>query len=147
LATYLSGKFTPKHLEKYSGDATQIQYRSSWEKKAMIWFDTNPSILQWASEEIVIPYISPLDNRPHRYFPDFAVKYKTKDGTIKKALVEVKPFAQCNPPKQQKRMSKRLITETTTYLVNQAKWNAAKEWCDKNQFDFIVLTERELCNG
>ena len=113
----------------------------------MIWFDTNPSILQWASEEIVIPYISPLDNRPHRYFPDFAVKYKTKDGTIKKALVEVKPFAQCNPPKQQKRMSKRLITETTTYLVNQAKWNAAKEWCDKNQFDFIVLTERELCNG
>jgi len=113
----------------------------------MIWFDTNPSILQWASEEMAIPYISPLDNRPHMYFVDFAVKYKTREGIIKRALVEVKPFAQCSPPKQQKRMTKRLITETTTYLVNQNKWKAAKEWCVKNQFDFIILTERELFGG
>lgn len=137
------GKYTPKNPSKYAGDSNNIIYRSSWEKKAMVFFDSNPGILKWGSEELIIPYISPLDNRQHRYFPDFAVVYKTREGYIKRALIEVKPSAQCKPPKQKKK-TKKMLEETKTYLVNQAKWEAAKKWCDRNEFEFMILTEKEL---
>ena len=143
---YHQGKFTPKNPDKYAGDATKITFRSGWEKKAMVFFDTNPAILKWNSEEKIIPYISPLDGRAHRYFPDFLVAVKTKTGEVKKIMVEVKPLKQCSPPTQ-KKQTKRLITETHTYLVNQAKWDAAKAWCDKNGFGFQLLTEIELGIG
>lgn len=140
---YLQGKFSPKNPDKYVGDPTKITFRSSWERRAMIFFDTNPSILKWASEEIAIPYISPVDNLPHRYFPDFLVKYKTRDGIEKKMMVEIKPLAQCSPPKGTKK-TKRLITETTTYMINMSKWDAAKKYCAKNGYEFTILTEKEL---
>lgn len=137
------GKYAPKNPQKYVGDPNNIIYRSSWEKKAMVFFDNNPGILKWGSEELIIPYISPVDNRVHRYFPDFAVLYKTRDEQVKRALIEVKPLAQCSPPKTKKK-TKRMLAETSTYLVNQAKWDAARAWCSNNGFEFMVLTEKEL---
>ena len=48
---------------------------------------------QWQSEEFWIPYISPIDNRMHRYFPDFFIKYNDKTGKLRTMVVEIKPKA------------------------------------------------------
>lgn len=110
----------------------------------MVWCDLNPSILEWGSEEFFIPYISPVDNRIHRYFPDFYVKLKTLDGKTKRYVVEVKPLNQCSQPKKQKRVTKKYLSEVKTYAVNQAKWKAAKEFCDERLWEFKIITEKEL---
>ena len=91
---YKQGFFKPQNPKKYIGDPTNIVYRSGWEKRVMDWADTNPNVTRWCSEEIVIPYISPVDNRPHRYFVDFYVEAIRKDGQTAKMLLEVKPKAQ-----------------------------------------------------
>ena len=147
MAKCLQGKFTPNNPIKYVGDSTQIIYRSSWELKLFLWCDSNSSILHWASEEIVIPYFCPTDDRMHRYFPDVAIKFKTAKGEIRKALIEVKPYTQTLPPKVPKRggtNSKRFLTETLTYSKNRAKWEAAKIWCAKNGFEFMIADEYML---
>lgn len=138
------GKFTPTNTKKYKGDPTNIIYRSLWERKFMVWCDLNPSILEWGSEEFFIPYVSPVDNRIHRYFPDFYVKLKTLDGKTKRYVVEVKPLVQCSQPKKQKRVTKKYLSEVKTYAVNQAKWKAAKEFCDERLWEFKIITEKEL---
>ncbi len=141
---YIQGKFIPINKHKYVGDIQNIIYRSSWEKKVLLWLDSNPSILKYSSEELVIPYISPKDGKPHRYYVDFVVEYKTRAGEVKRAAVEVKPEAQTLPPKQPKRITKQFMESVETFAVNQAKWAAAKEWCSNNNMDFIILTEREI---
>jgi hypothetical protein len=103
------GTFRPRNPQKYKGDHTNIIYRSSWELKLMMWLDTHPDVLEWSSEEIIIPYRSPIDGKVHRYFPDFYVRKKNKDGKIETILVEVKPYAQTQEPKKQKKVSKKLL--------------------------------------
>ena len=139
-----SGKFTPKNPQKYIGDYNNIIYRSSWECKVMDWLDRNDSIISWASEELIIPYISPADNKYHRYFPDFLVKAKTRDGKFKTILIEVKPKKQTLPPEPKKRVTKQYINEVVTYGVNQAKWKAAEEFCLDRGWEFKVMTEEHL---
>ena len=139
-----SGKFRPSNTHKYKGDPTNIIYRSLWERKFMMWCDKNENVLEWGSEEIVIPYISPVDNRPHRYFPDFYVRARTKTGKTEKYIIDVKPAAQTLPPKKSKRITKRYISEVKTYAVNDAKWKAAKEYCLDRRMKFMILTEHEL---
>ena len=139
-----SGKFTPKNPQKYIGDHTKIIYRSSWECKMMSWLDNEDSIISWASEELIIPYVSPVDGKYHRYFPDFLVKVKTKDGKTKTMLIEVKPKYQTIPPVQPTRKTRRFITEVMTYGVNQAKWKAAEEYCLDRGWYFRVITEDDL---
>jgi len=141
---YHQGKFSPKNPEKYIGDSTKIFYRSGWEKKTMLFFDNNESILEWGSEEIIIPYLSPVDNRIHRYFPDFVVVSKSADGKINRYLVEVKPKAQTLPPKMKKKATPRMLTEIMTYEVNQAKWAAAEHWCKTKKMSFLILTEEHI---
>jgi hypothetical protein len=109
----------------------------------MLFFDNNPSILKWSSEETIIPYISPVDNRPHRYYLDFTVMYKNRKGEIKRAIVEVKPEAQTRLPTS-KRKTQRYLQEVKTYTVNQAKWKTAQEWALDRGFDFMLLTEKHL---
>ena len=138
------GKYRPIHPNKYLGDPTNIIYRSSWERQCMKYFDNNPNIIGWGSEEVVIPYKSPLDGRRHRYFVDFVVKARQADGSIKVSLVEVKPFKQTKPPEIQKRKTRRYLNEVTTYLVNEAKWKAAENFCKDRGWNFQILTEREL---
>jgi hypothetical protein len=143
MGEYHQGIYVPRNPSKYVGDLSKIYYRSGWERKCMIFFDTNPSILQWSSEETVIPYISPVDGRMHRYFVDFTVKYKTRTGQVKKAIVEVKPEAQTKPPTQKKK-TKRFIQEVMTYSVNTAKWKFASEWAADRGFEFKILTEKDI---
>jgi len=143
IAKTYKGLFTPKNPNKYGGDSTNIIYRSSWERRVMHWFDTNPNVLTWASEELVIPYISPVDNKKHRYFPDFVARMQQKDGSIKTFVIEVKPDSQTRMPVQ-KRKTKRFIQEAATYAVNQEKWRAADFFCQKQGWIFKVITEKDI---
>lgn len=138
------GYYKPKNPSKYLGDPTNIVYRSSWERQCMRYFDNNKNIIKWGSEEIVIPYRSPLDNRVHRYFVDFIVKVQTVNGNMETHLVEVKPYKQTQPPQQPKRKTKKYLNEVTTYLVNEAKWKAATEFCKDRRWKFQIITENEL---
>lgn len=117
----------------------------------MFWADMNPSILEWGSEEIVVPYVCETDNRPHRYFVDFVFKVKTASGEIKKFLVEVKPYAQTCvpiPPRRKvKKAQQRYLEECLTYVKNRCKWRAAKVWAQQRGFEFMILTEKELGIG
>lgn len=134
-----SGRFVPENPKKYRGDPTNIIYRSLWERRVMVHLDKNSTIIEWSSEEIVIPYLSPVDGRWHRYFPDFYVR--TKEGSM---ILEVKPANQSVAPEPKKKVTKRYLTEVMTYGVNQAKWKAAQEYCDDRKWKFKVLTENEI---
>ena len=137
-------KYYPSFPRKYKGDPTNIIYRSLWERKFMVYCDKNQNILEWASEEIAIPYRSPIDNRVHRYFPDFYMKVKETNGKIKNYVIEVKPAKQTKPPAKPKRQTKGYIREAYEYARNQAKWKMAKEYCADRQWEFKVVTEKEL---
>ena len=138
------GKYYPSFPRKYKGDPTNIIYRSLWERKFMVYCDKNDNILEWASEEIAIPYRSPVDNRVHRYFPDFYMKVKERGGKIKRYVIEVKPAKQTKPPVKPKRQTKGYIREAYEYAKNQAKWKMAREFCADRQWEFKVVTEKEL---
>ena len=138
------GKYKPSYPKKYKGDPNNIVYRSLWERKFMVYCDNNQNILEWGSEEVIVPYRSPIDNRYHRYFPDFYIKVKESNGMIKKMIIEIKPFKQCIEPKVKQRKTKGYIYEVVEYAKNQAKWNAAKEWCLDRGYEFQVLTEHDL---
>ena len=142
------GQFKPKNYQKYKGDPTKIIYRSLLERRFMVYCDEKPWILEWSSEEIVIPYVSPKDNRWHRYFPDFYIKYKDADGKIRQRIIEIKPYEQTKQPTKKEtakgKPTRRFITEAITYAVNQAKWKAAIEYCADRGWEFKILTEKEL---
>jgi hypothetical protein len=133
-------KFTPIFPEKYTGDPTNIIMRSSWETRFASWCDKNPSVLKWSSEETVIPYRCPTDNRIHRYFVDFKITVSTG----KTYIVEVKPAAQTQPPIYPGRQTQRYITESLTFMKNKAKWEAAIEFARDRGWEFKIITEKEL---
>ena len=139
-----SGKFKPKNYKKYRGDPTKIFYRSLWERRFMVYCDNNSKIIEWGSEEIIIPYKSPLDKKVHRYFPDFFIKYKNSSGKIIREIIEVKPKKHLSPPKEPKRKTKRYLGEVNTYIINQAKFKAAEEFCKDRKLGFRILTEEHL---
>ena len=139
------GKFRPKRPKKYKGDPTQIIYRSLWEKKFMEYCDLTENISQWQSEEFWIPYKSPLDNKVHRYFPDFFIKYRDALGKTRNVVIEVKPAKQLKMPKKNpKKRTKSWAYEVQTYVVNQAKWKAAESYCADRKYEFKIMTEKEL---
>jgi hypothetical protein len=130
-------KYKPENKQKYVGDVDNIVCRSLWERSVCKFLDQNQNILKWSSEEIQIPYLNPFDNKIHNYYPDFLVQFK--EGTSLKCwLIEIKPKKQTY---LKENASKK---EKITWGINQAKWNAAKNYCDKNNFEFKILTEKEL---
>ena len=139
-----SGKFSPKNTNKYLGDPTNIWYRSLWERRVMVHLDENPSVVGWSNEEIVIPYLSPVDNRWHRYFPDFFVRVKNKNGILEAMILEVKPASQSVAPEKKSKITRRYIREVVTWGVNEAKWKAAIEYCKDRSWQFKVITEKDL---
>ena len=138
------GKYRPNNPLKYKGDYRNIIYRSLWELKFMKYCDSNQNILEWGSEEFWLPYRSPLDNRVHRYFPDFYIKVRETTGKINKMVIEVKPKKQCMEPKRPKKKTRGYIYEVREYARNQAKWKAAKSYCLDRGYEFKILTENEL---
>lgn len=138
------GKFTPINPQKYRGDPTNIIYRSSWEKRVMLWLDKHSQVISWSSEEIVVPYKSPADGRFHRYFVDFYAQIRDKNGKLNSYLLEIKPKKQAIEPEIKSRITKQYINEVVTYAINQAKWKAATEYCKDRGWEFKVLTEDHL---
>ena len=140
-----SGTYKPLNPKKYRGNPNQVIYRSLWERKLMVYCDHNEAVREWGSEEVIIPYLSPWDGKLHRYFPDFYMKVRQSDETIKKFIIEVKPKAQCKQPvKNPKRKTRRWFKEVETWGGNQAKWKSATEYCNDQGMEFKILTEDHL---
>lgn len=150
---YYQGKFKPKNPQKYQGDVDDICYRSSWELATFMWLDSTPGVVKWASETLVVPYILDKqiinetigpdfkpDGKFHRYYIDLQITFA--NGS--KYLVEIKPHAQTMPPKQRQRKTRKYMIELLTYVQNQSKWKAAREWAEENGWKFQVWTEKEL---
>jgi hypothetical protein len=140
------GYFKPKNPDKYIGDKRNIIYRSSYELKLMAWCDSHPKVVKWSSEELAIPYVSPLDGSNHRYFPDFLIKILNEDDKLETWMIEVKPHYQTLAPtiKENAKNNKAYIKEVMEYGINQAKWLAAEEYCKHRKWKFKVFTEKEL---
>lgn len=141
---FRQGRYTPKNPSKYKGDATNVVYRSSWELRFCQFLDGNPNVLEWASEEVAIPYIKPTDGKVHRYFPDYWIKYKNKHGDVVQEIIEVKPDKQTRQPTTRGKRKNQQIYESVTYAINLAKWQAASQFCNKYGMKFRLLTENEL---
>ena len=138
---YRQGKFTPNNKDKFIG--AYANYRSGLELKFMRFCDNNPNVIKWGSENVVVPYISPLDGKVHRYYVDNFVVIKEGNVT-KNYLIEIKPSKQTQPPKTNYKNKAHLIYEQSTWVVNSAKWEAARELCKKRGFEFLILTEKDL---
>lgn len=139
MKTY-KGKYKVKNPAKYLGDPDNVVYRSQWEKWCFLWCDKNPSVVEWNSEEMVVPYICETDKRPHRYYIDLYIV----DSRGNKFLVEVKPFKETQLPKKQGKSKQRYLTESLTYIKNQSKWKYATEFAKKHGMTFVIWTEKEL---
>lgn len=148
---FISGKYKAKNAAKYIGDLTQIIYRSSWERKFCVYCDSSAKIIRWASEPFEIKYVSPVDKRIHEYFVDFYIKAEQPNGIIEEYLIEVKPKAQLKKPEPPKKNTLKMVKvyneQVKTYLVNVAKFAAAKSFAAKRGYKFLVVTEDFLFNN
>jgi hypothetical protein len=138
------GKYIPINPKKYRGDITSITYRSMWERKFMKYCDTNDSVLFWSSEELIIPYISPLDKRIHKYYPDFVIQVKSKQNTDRIVVIEIKPKRETKKPKKKTKKTATYLQEVRTWGINSAKWKAAEEFCRKRNWEFKIMTEDHI---
>jgi hypothetical protein len=143
------GYFVPTNANKYIGPSPVI-YRSSWERKFMMWCDNNEKVLLWSSEPVEIEYISRQDNRTHKYYPDFYMKVIQEDGNLREFLVEIKPKQQLIKPEPPKKASKKALSSyqflAEQYIKNMDKYTYAKAYCANRSWRFIVLTEDSI-NG
>jgi len=152
MATY-KGKFKPVNWKKYKGNVDNITYRSSWELSAFKVFDDNTNIVKWSSEDhkCIVPYYNPIKKRNARYFCDAWTKVKQSDGTYKEFLVEIKPLKETVAPKpprtNNRKAQQRFEYQKATWIVNSAKWDAARKYCKKHNMEFIYLTEQDLVRG
>lgn len=135
------GVYAPKFPSKYKGSSTPI-FRSQWEYRFMRFLDFNDNVIEWISEEPLIPYHNPNTGTTWNYHPDFLIKLRTQTG-VKIQLIEIKPKKQTMPPKTDGRRST-VIRETMMWNMNQAKWTAAKKYCDSHGWEFKILTEKDL---
>lgn len=142
------GYFKPSNLSKYIGDPTKIIFRSSWEFKFLSWCDHSPTVIKYSSEPVGIPYTSPLDKRGHIYYIDFYVVTKNSLGEEHAWLIEVKPDKYTKPPTTPKRMTDKqtanYIYAAKHYIVNLAKFEAAKEFALMRGLKFGIITENFL---
>lgn len=142
---YYQGYYRCRNPSKYKGDPSNIVYRSGWELKLCSYLDRHPQVIKWSSEEIVIPYRSPIDGKMHRYFTDFYVEQINREGRKEKLIIEVKPKSQTKPPKIPKNVrNKRYINEVKTWGINSAKWLAAEEYAKDRGMTFRIMTEEDL---
>ena len=147
MSKYYQGYYKPKNPDKYLGSKDPY-YRSGWEKKAFHYFDNNTNIIAWGSETITIPYFSVLDQKSHRYFPDIYCKVRDRDGNLKEFILEIKPMNQSVKPMQPKNKTAKAMKnyrlKMKTWVLNECKWQSAREYCTKMGYTFRVITEHEL---
>ena len=130
--------YNPRNFEKYVGNYP-IVTRSSWEYKFCEWLDSNPKVTEWSSESHIIRYVDPISKKNRRYYPDFYAKIGKN-----RYIIEIKPRKDLRLPRKGKKSDKTIITQTKTFQINEAKFEAAKRYCKKMRYHFVVLTEKEL---
>lgn len=135
-------KYNPENPDKYVGNIHNIICRSNWERKFCKYLDKNQNIVRWASEELKIPYYSTIDKQIHHYYPDFLFEAKTNDK-VQTFVVEIKPKKQTIKPKTKKN-KRAYLGECITFEINNCKWKAATDYCNKNGWIFKILTEENL---
>ena len=140
-------RYSPENSDKYVGNPNNIICRSTWERKMCKYLDKNVNVLRWASEEVSIPYISPIDKKHHKYYPDFLAEIKQKSGSVQTFLIEIKPDKQTKPPTTKNKRTKTHNINMKTFVINDAKWKAAEKFCSDNDWKFTVLTEKHLFKG
>tara|TARA_R110000824_G_scaffold170428_1_gene347767 strand:- start:141 stop:581 length:441 start_codon:yes stop_codon:yes gene_type:complete len=140
-------KYKPENPTKYIGNPNNIICRSLWERKMCKYLDRNKNVIKWASEELSIPYRSPIDKKLHKYYPDFIAEIKENGNSVQTYLIEVKPDKQTKPPIKKKKITKTYHMNMRTFLVNEAKWEAAEKFCSDNDWKFTILTEKQLFRG
>tara|TARA_R110002012_G_scaffold204050_2_gene373630 strand:+ start:8862 stop:9302 length:441 start_codon:yes stop_codon:yes gene_type:complete len=140
-------KFNPTNTKKYIGNPSNIICRSTWERKLCKYMDMNSNVIRWGSEEIIVPYVSPVDNKIHRYYPDFIAEIKDNKNEVSTFLIEVKPQKQTVVPKKGKKRARTYQNEIMTYAVNQEKWKSATKFCSEKGWKFKILTEKDLFKG
>jgi len=139
------GKYRPETPSKYVGDPANIIYRSLLERRFMVFCDKNPNILKWASEEMFVPYYSPIDKKMHRYYVDFVIEVLEKNGSVKTYLIEIKPSRQCKVTKESTNKSnKTFVKEMKNWVINNSKWKAAEDFAKKQNWEFKIITEENL---
>lgn len=141
---YHQGRYELANPKKYIGDPNKVLYRSSWERKLCYKFDHSKEIIAWGCESIIIPYISPIDGLPHRYFTDFITIATNSLGENVVTIVEVKPEKEKYPPTSKGKKKTRFLKECKTYEINQAKWKYARAYCKKRGWNFIILSEKQI---
>lgn len=142
------GWYTPKHPEKYRGDPTRIRFMSMWEARFMVFCDTNPNVLEWASEEVRVKYWNPIKKKVCDYIPDFLIKYRNTSGQVVTRMIEVKPAKE--DPRQVtggaigKKRRKSSTYDAVMMVINHSKWTAAQAFCKQAGIEFVVLTENDM---
>jgi hypothetical protein len=137
------GVYKPFNPHKYKG-GDAIIFRSQWEFRVMRWLDLSENVIEWISEQPLIPYLNPNTGTVWQYHPDFLVRVKTQTG-MKTQLIEIKPKKQTIPPVvTEGKRRKTILTEMATWNMNKAKWKAAKSYCDSHGWEFKILTEDDI---
>lgn len=134
---FAKGVYQVQNPKKYVGNKPPI-YRSSWEYGFMVYLDTHPDVIAWASEPIRIPYYNVFKRTQTVYVPDFLVRYSDKNGKLRTELIEIKPMSQTLMEKA------RGVQNKMKVALNRMKWKAAQNWCEKNGCVFVILTEDQL---
>lgn len=137
---YTQGFFTPLNPDKYIG-SNSPKYRSGWELTVMRFCDTHPAVIGWASESLRIPYRNPFTGRNTTYYPDFLITYQDKNGNKISEVIEVKPRGQALLEMAKTQQEKAAV------VLNMAKWEACKAWCQKHGLKFRILTEEDIYNN
>ena len=137
MSKFMQGSFDVANPQKFIGGKAPY-YRSSWELAFMRMCDSHPNITKWASENVKIPYRSPVDGKYHNYVPDFMIQYQDKDGTEHVELIEIKPANQTTLENARSR------GQAIQTHINAAKWTAAQEWCKRKGIRFKVINEDQI---
>lgn len=146
---YQQGVYTLINPQKYIGNPLDIKFRSSWEQSFCRYLDTNDKIIKWTSEQPVITYFD-SNNKPHRYFPDFYFEMLKNDDSMdyKRIIVEIKPSTELEPPKKPQNETGKALENyeyaLRTYIKNKTKWSYAVDYANKNNMEFIIITEQRL---
>lgn len=140
---YTQGIYKVRNRDKYVGNINNVTYRSSWELKYLFELDNDPNVIEFSSEETIIPYQAG-DGKVRRYFVDFKVKRRVGDAIITE-LIEIKPHKETIPPVMTEgKRTKTKIYEALTWDTNQRKWAAARRFCEKKGWQFRIVTEHHI---
>jgi len=137
---FTQGFFTPTNPSKYIG-SNSPKYRSSWELTVMRFCDNHPAVIGWASESLRIPYVNPFTGKQTTYYPDFLITYQDKAGNKVSEIIEVKPRKQARLEEANTQQEKAAV------VLNMAKWEACRAWCQRHGMKFRILTEEDIYNN